>query len=295
MLHDSFMSRANTLVVPGGKMELAMQLIFTPMILRLVERKKALARGVTMKDQTTREGKRREADGRCAARARDGRGGGGQLRPSGHADGHGRDRGGAVARHLKHDPADPRWADRDRFVLSNGHGSMLLYALLHLTGYDLPIEELKRFRQLHSKTPGHPEVGPRPGSRPPPARSGRGSPTRWAWRSPRSCSPREFNRPGHAIVDHRTWAFVGDGCLMEGISHEACSLAGTWGLAKLTVLYDDNGISIDGEVAGWFTDDTPARFEAYGWHVIRDVDGHDVAAVDRAIAEAKHGSPTSRR
>jgi transketolase len=168
--------------------------------------------------------------------------------------------------HLRHNPAHPQWANRDRFVLSNGHGSMLLYALLHLTGYDLPIEEIKRFRQLHSRTPGHPEFGVTPGER---------------------LLAAEFNRPGHTIVDHRTYAFAGDGCMMEGISHEACSLAGTWGLGKLTVFYDDNGISIDGHTRGWFTDDTPRRFEAYGWNVIPHVDGHDVAAVDAAI-EAAH-------
>ena len=189
-------------------------------------------------------------------------------------------------RHLSHDPAAPRWADRDRFVLSNGHGSMLQYALLHLSGYDLPIEELKRFRQLHSKTPGHPEVGATPGVETTTGPLGQGLANAVGMALAEKLLAAQFNRPGHEIVDHRTYAFVGDGCLMEGISHEACSLAGTWGLSKLTVLYDDNGISIDGEVAGWFTDDTPARFEAYGWHVVRGVDGHDVAAVDRAIAEA---------
>jgi len=189
-------------------------------------------------------------------------------------------------RHLKHDPGSPRWADRDRFVLSNGHGSMLQYALLHLSGYDLPIGELKRFRQLHSKTPGHPEVGATPGVETTTGPLGQGLANAVGMALAEKLLAARFNRPGHEIVDHRTFVFAGDGCLMEGISHEACSLAGTWGLSKLTVLYDDNGISIDGEVAGWFTDDTPARFEAYGWHVIRGVDGHDVAAVDRAIAEA---------
>jgi len=189
-------------------------------------------------------------------------------------------------RHLKHDPRAPRWADRDRFVLSNGHGSMLQYALLHLSGYDLPIGELKRFRQLHSKTPGHPEVGATPGVETTTGPLGQGLANAVGMALAEKLLAAQFNRPGHEIVDHRTYAFVGDGCLMEGISHEACSLAGTWGLSKLAVLYDDNGISIDGEVAGWFTDDTPSRFEAYGWHVVRDVDGHDVAAVDRALAEA---------
>ena len=189
-------------------------------------------------------------------------------------------------RHLKHDPAAPRWADRDRFVLSNGHGSMLQYALLHLAGYELPIEELKRFRQLHSKTPGHPEVGATPGVETTTGPLGQGLANAVGMALAEKLLAARFNRPGHEVVDHRTWVFAGDGCLMEGISHEACSLAGTWGLSKLTVLYDDNGISIDGEVAGWFTDDTPSRFEAYGWHVVRGVDGHDVAAVDRAIGEA---------
>ena len=189
-------------------------------------------------------------------------------------------------RHLKHDPAAPHWADRDRFVLSNGHGSMLQYALLHLAGYELPIGELRRFRQLHSKTPGHPEVGATPGVETTTGPLGQGLANAVGMALAEKLMAAHFNRPGHEVVDHRTWVFAGDGCLMEGISHEACSLAGTWGLSKLTVLYDDNGISIDGEVAGWFTDDTPARFEAYGWHVVRGVDGHDVAAVDRAIGEA---------
>jgi transketolase len=189
-------------------------------------------------------------------------------------------------RHLKHDPAAPHWADRDRFVLSNGHGSMLQYALLHLAGYELPIGELKRFRQLNSKTPGHPEVGATPGVETTTGPLGQGLANAVGMALAEKLLAAHFNRPGHEIVDHRTFVFAGDGCLMEGISHEACSLAGTWGLGKLTVLYDDNGISIDGEVAGWFTDDTPSRFEAYGWHVVRGVDGHDVAAVDRAIGEA---------
>jgi transketolase len=189
-------------------------------------------------------------------------------------------------RHLKHNPGDPHWADRDRFVLSNGHGSMLLYALLHLTGYDLPVEELKRFRQLHSKTPGHPEVGVTPGVETTTGPLGQGISNAVGMALAERLLAARFNRPGHTVVDHRTWVFLGDGCLMEGISHEACALAGTWGLGKLTAFYDDNGISIDGPVAGWFTDDTPARFEAYGWHVVRAVDGHDVAAVDAAIGAA---------
>ena len=190
-------------------------------------------------------------------------------------------------RHLKHNPANPAWSNRDRFVVSNGHGSMLLYALLHLTGYDLPIEELKRFRQLHSKTPGHPEFGVTPGVETTTGPLGQGLGNAVGMALAERLLAAEFNRPGHTIVDHRTYVFVGDGCLMEGISHEACSLAGTWGLSKLIALYDDNGISIDGETKGWFTDDTPKRFEAYGWNVIRHVDGHDVAAVDAAIAAAR--------
>jgi transketolase len=196
--------------------------------------------------------------------------------------------------HYRHDPGNPHWPDRDRFMLSNGHGSMLQYALLHLTGYDLPIDELKNFRQLGSKTPGHPEVGVTPGVETTTGPLGQGLANAVGMALAERLMADAFNRPGHAIVDHRTWVFLGDGCLMEGISHEASSLAGTWGLDKLTAFYDDNGISIDGEVDGWFTDDTPARFEAYGWHVIRDVDGHDVAAVDAAIRDAKvaRGKPT---
>jgi len=189
-------------------------------------------------------------------------------------------------RHLRHNPGNPLWPDRDRFVLSNGHGSMLQYALLHLTGYALPIEELKRFRQLHSKTPGHPERGLTPGVETTTGPLGQGLANAVGMALAEKLLAAEFNRPGHAIVDHRTYVFVGDGCLMEGISHEACSLAGTLGLSKLLAFYDDNGISIDGETRGWFTDDTPARFAAYGWHVIAEVDGHDVDAVDRAIVEA---------
>jgi transketolase len=190
-------------------------------------------------------------------------------------------------RHLRHDPATPRWADRDRFVLSNGHGSMLIYALLHLTGYDLPIEELKRFRQLHSKTPGHPEVGITPGVETTTGPLGQGISNAVGMALAEKLLAAEFNRPGHTIVDHFTYAFLGDGCLMEGISHETCSLAGTLRLSKLIAIYDDNGISIDGHVEGWFTDDTPGRFRAYGWNVIGPIDGHSVDAVDRAIAEAK--------
>ncbi|MBC9073879.1 transketolase [Thauera sp. CAU 1555] len=189
-------------------------------------------------------------------------------------------------RHLRHDPADPAWADRDRFVLSNGHGSMLLYGLLHLTGYDLPVDELKRFRQLHSKTPGHPEHGLTPGVETTTGPLGQGLANAVGMALAEKLLAREFNRPGHDIVDHRTWVFMGDGCLMEGVSHEAASFAGVQRLSKLIALWDDNRISIDGQVDGWFADDTPARFRAYGWNVIESVDGHSVAAVDRAIREA---------
>jgi transketolase len=197
-------------------------------------------------------------------------------------------------RYLKHNPADPQWPDRDRFVVSNGHGSMLLYALLHLTGYALPLEELKRFRQLHSKTPGHPEVGVTPGVETTTGPLGQGLANAVGMALSEQLLAAEFNRPSHAVVDHRTWVFVGDGCLMEGISHEACSLAGTLGLSKLIVIYDDNGISIDGRVEHWFRDDTPKRFEAYGWRVIRDVDGHDSAAIEAALEQAcnSDGRPT---
>jgi len=188
--------------------------------------------------------------------------------------------------YFKHNPADPRWPDRDRFVLSNGHGSMLLYALLHLTGYDLPLEELKRFRQLHSQTPGHPEYGLTRGVETTTGPLGQGIANAVGMALAETLLADEFNRPGHTIVDHRTFVFLGDGCLMEGVSHEACSLAGTLGLGKLVAFYDDNGISIDGLVQGWFTDDTPKRFEAYGWRVIRDVDGHDAEAIDAAIRQA---------
>ena len=185
--------------------------------------------------------------------------------------------------HLRHNPANPKWADRDRFILSNGHGSMLLYALLHLTGYALPMDEIKRFRQLHSMTPGHPELGMTPGVETTTGPLGQGLANAVGMALAERLLAAEFNRPGHDVVDHHTYVFLGDGCLMEGISHEACSLAGTLGLGKLMAFYDDNGISIDGHVDGWFTDDTPKRFEAYGWHVIPHVDGHDVHAVHAAI------------
>ncbi|NDC08709.1 MAG: transketolase [Oxalobacteraceae bacterium] len=189
--------------------------------------------------------------------------------------------------HLRHNPSDPTWADRDRFVVSNGHGSMLHYALLHLAGYDLPMDELKNFRQLHSKTPGHPEVGITAGIETTTGPLGQGIANAVGMALAEWLLGARFNKPGFDIVDHYTYVFLGDGCLMEGISHEVCSLAGTLGLSKLIVLYDDNGISIDGDVEGWFKDDTPKRFEAYGWNVIPSVDGHDVAAIDAAISKAK--------
>ncbi len=188
---------------------------------------------------------------------------------------------------LKHNPANPHWANRDRFVMSNGHGSMLPYALLHLSGYDLGIEDLKQFRQLHSRTPGHPEYGVTPGIETTTGPLGQGLANAVGMAVAEKALAAHFNRDGHTIVDHHTYVSVGDGCLMEGVSHEACSLAGTLGLGKLIALYDDNGISIDGEVQGWFTDDTALRFEAYGWHVIRDVDGHDANAVKSAIEAAR--------
>ena len=188
--------------------------------------------------------------------------------------------------YLKYNPANPDWSDRDRFVLSNGHGSMLIYSLLHLTGFDLSIDDIKDFRQLHSKTPGHPEYGYTPGVETTTGPLGQGLANAVGMAVAEKLMAARFNKEGHRVVDHRTWCFVGDGCLMEGISHEACSLAGTLGLGKLNVVYDDNGISIDGEIEGWFTDDTPARFEAYGWHVVRDVDGHDPDAVAAAFDEA---------
>ena len=188
---------------------------------------------------------------------------------------------------MRHNPANPDWPNRDRFVLSNGHGSMLIYALLHLTGYELSIEDLKQFRQLHSKTPGHPEYGYTPGVETTTGPLGQGIANAVGMALAEKTLAAQFNRDGHTIVDHHTWVFLGDGCLMEGVSHEACSLAGTLGLGKLIAVYDDNGISIDGEVEGWFTDDTPKRFESYGWHVIPAVDGHDPAAVEAALLAAK--------
>lgn len=188
---------------------------------------------------------------------------------------------------MNHNPANPEWANRDRFVLSNGHGSMLIYSLLHLTGYNLPIEELKQFRQLHSKTPGHPEYGYAPGVETTTGPLGQGISNAVGMAIAEKSLAAQFNQSGHDIVDHFTYCFLGDGCLMEGISHEVCSLAGTLGLGKLIAFWDDNGISIDGHVEGWFTDNTPARFEAYGWHVIADVDGHDPEAVAKAVEAAK--------
>ncbi|MFA0114264.1 transketolase [Vibrio sp. 10N.261.46.E11] len=189
--------------------------------------------------------------------------------------------------HLNHNPANPEWADRDRFILSNGHGSMLIYSLLHLAGYELSIEDLKNFRQLHSKTPGHPEYGYAPGIETTTGPLGQGITNAVGMAMAEKALAAQFNKEGHDIVDHFTYAFMGDGCLMEGISHEACSLAGTLGLGKLIAFWDDNGISIDGEVEGWFSDDTPKRFEAYGWHVIPAVDGHDADAINAAIEAAK--------
>ncbi|MGM0563186.1 MAG: transketolase [Pseudomonadota bacterium] len=196
--------------------------------------------------------------------------------------------------YLKHNPANPQWCDRDRFVLSNGHGSMLIYSLLHLSGYDLPLNEIKNFRQLHSKTPGHPEYGYAPGVETTTGPLGQGISNAVGMALAEKVLAAQFNRDGHEVVDHYTYCFLGDGCLMEGISHEVSSLAGTLGLGKLIAFYDDNGISIDGEVEGWFTDDTPKRFEAYGWHVIANVDGHDAEAVKAAIeaARAETDKPT---
>jgi len=188
---------------------------------------------------------------------------------------------------LQHNPANPQWPDRDRFVLSNGHGSMLLYSLLHLSGYDLDINEIKNFRQLHSKTPGHPEYGYAPGVETTTGPLGQGIANAVGMAIAERTLAGQFNRPGHTVIDHHTYVFLGDGCMMEGISHEACSLAGTLGLGKLIAFYDDNGISIDGEVEGWFADDTPKRFAAYGWHVIPAIDGHDAEKIRQAIAEAK--------
>jgi len=189
--------------------------------------------------------------------------------------------------YLVHNPANPKWVDRDRFVLSNGHGSMLIYSLLHLSGYDLGIDDLKSFRQLHSRTPGHPEYGYAPGVETTTGPLGQGITNAVGMAAAEKTLAAQFNRPGHSIVDHNTYVFLGDGCMMEGISHEACSLAGTMKLGKLIAFWDDNGISIDGHVSGWFTDDTPARFEAYQWHVVRDVDGHDPEAIRQAIEEAR--------
>ncbi|AYO39685.1 MULTISPECIES: transketolase [Serratia] len=189
--------------------------------------------------------------------------------------------------YLNHNPTNPHWADRDRFVLSNGHGSMLIYSLLHLTGYDLPMSELENFRQLHSKTPGHPEYGYTPGVETTTGPLGQGIANAVGFAIAERTLAAQFNRPGHDVVDHHTYAFMGDGCMMEGISHEVCSLAGTLKLGKLTAFYDDNGISIDGHVEGWFTDNTAERFEAYGWHVVRHVDGHNPDAIKAAIEEAR--------
>jgi transketolase len=189
--------------------------------------------------------------------------------------------------HMNHNPANPKWSNRDRFILSNGHGSMLIYSLLHLTGYELSIDDLKNFRQLHSKTPGHPEYGYAPGVETTTGPLGQGITNGVGMAIAEKALAGQFNQKGHDIVDHHTYVFLGDGCLMEGISHEACSLAGTLGLGKLIAFWDDNGISIDGHVEGWFSDDTPKRFEAYGWHVIADVDGHDSAAIAKAIETAK--------
>src|SRR5437763_16119327 len=193
-------------------------------------------------------------------------------------------------RHLRHNPANPGWPDRDRFILSNGHGSMLLYSVLHLTGYDLPLEELRRFRQLGSKTPGHPERGCAPGVETTTGPLGQGVSNAVGMALAERLLAAEFNRPGHTVVDHNTYLFMGDGCMMEGISHESCALAGTLGLGKLIAVYDDNGIPIDsdkGEIKQWFTDDVRKRFESYGWQVIANVDGHDVEAVDRALKKAR--------
>ena len=196
--------------------------------------------------------------------------------------------------HLRHNPTNPKWYDRDRFVLSNGHGSMLIYSLLHLTGYDLGIEDLKQFRQLHSRTPGHPEYGYAPGVETTTGPLGQGITNAVGMALAEKLLAAEFNKPGHDIVNHHTYVFMGDGCMMEGISHEACALAGTWKLGKLIAFWDDNGISIDGHIEHWYTDDTAKRFEAYGWHVIPNVDGHDFVALEKAITEAKAetGKPT---
>ncbi len=190
--------------------------------------------------------------------------------------------------YLRHNPSNPGWVDRDRFVLSNGHAAMLLYSLLHLSGYDLPIEQIKNFRQLHSQTPGHPEYGCAPGVETTTGPLGQGLSNAVGMALAEKVLAARFNRPGFEIVNHHTYVFAGDGCLMEGVSHEACSLAGTLGLSKLVMVYDDNGVSIDGDVKGWFTDDTPGRFRAYGWHVVEDVDGHDADAVAQAFELARN-------
>ena len=189
--------------------------------------------------------------------------------------------------HLSHNPNNPDWANRDRFILSNGHGSMLIYSLLHLTGYDLPMKDIENFRQIHSACAGHPEFGYAPGIETTTGPLGQGISNAVGFAMAEKLMANQFNKPGHEIVDHHTYAFLGDGCLMEGVSHETCALAGTWGLGKLIAFWDDNGISIDGHIEGWYTDDTAARFESYGWHAIRDVDGHDPDAIDKAIKEAK--------
>jgi len=194
--------------------------------------------------------------------------------------------------YMNHNPTNPKWPNRDRFVMSNGHGSMLVYSLLHLTGYDLPMEEIKNFRQLHSKTPGHPEYGYAPGIETTTGPLGQGITNAVGMAIAEKVLAGQFNRPAHNIIDHNTYVFLGDGCMMEGISHEACSLAGTLGLGKLIAFYDDNGISIDGEVEGWFTDNTPQRFAAYGWHVIENINGHDAEAVKQAIDDASSDKPT---
>ena len=189
--------------------------------------------------------------------------------------------------HLSHNPTNPDWVNRDRFILSNGHGSMLIYSLLHLTGYDLPMKEIKSFRQLHSKCAGHPEYGYAPGVETTTGPLGQGISNAVGFAMAEKLLANQFNKPGHDIVDHHTYVFLGDGCLMEGVSHEACALAGTWGLGKLIAFWDDNGISIDGHIEGWYTDDTAKRFESYGWHAIRDIDGHNPDAIEKAIQEAK--------
>ena len=189
--------------------------------------------------------------------------------------------------HLSHNPNNPDWANRDRFILSNGHGSMLIYSLLHLTGYDLPMKDIENFRQIHSACAGHPEYGYAPGVETTTGPLGQGISNAVGFAMAEKLMANQFNKPGHEIVNHHTYTFLGDGCLMEGVSHETCALAGTWGLGKLIAFWDDNGISIDGHIEGWYTDDTAARFESYGWHAIRDVDGHDPEAIDKAIKEAK--------